>query len=556
MMSFGIHRRRRAGTVFPLAALSLFALVLAAVPARAKSAWAGLELVPVQEGGRVKPLDTYARETAKSFTGKTRFQDKAPMDFLLDILFDGRGMTELEMFQIGWIPLKEAISIDPDRRHFSFTELAGNEELGRYLDEAGALQSRGEDLSRTQREAMSLYSLLVRFDQLAGGMEPRIVPIEGREWASLAAGAQTLPVASEAAGQWVVVAAGYRAGGPSTQEDLARLAPALQSLSAGDEVLQKKLRVEVLYNRLMPFRLAWVLYLIAFVPFLFPLITKRSAPRWPMVPMLLGYALHVTGLGMRWYLAGRAPWSNMYESMTLVGWGLLTIGMILAATQKNRAFLGAGAGVGTITMWLADWLPVDQAISPLVAVLRSYWLTYHVSVLLLSYSALALATGVAHYQLYLRFFRPDRPEMERQAAKLTYDAIKVGTFLLATGIMLGAVWASESWGRYWAWDPKETWALITLLGYLVIVHGRFAGWMSEFRQATACVLAFFLVIMTYYGVNFFLVGLHSYAGGEARALPPLLVGYVVSEIAIIALAGMWEKSGKRFGRPPSPTASA
>jgi len=130
-----------------------------------------------------------------------------------------------------------------------------------------------------------------------------------------------------------------------------------------------------------------------------------------------------------------------------------------------------------------------------------------------------------------------------------YTTVKVGTFLIATGIILGAWWASESWGRYWAWDPKETWALITLLGYLALLHGRMTGWVSSFGMAIGSILAFFLVIMTYYGVNYFLVGLHSYAGGEAgRSLPPVLVLYLGTQLAVVGAVWWLERTGRRLGR--------
>ena len=106
--------------------------------------------------------------------------------------------------------------------------------------------------------------------------------------------------------------------------------------------------------------------------------------------------------------------------------------------------------------------------------------------------------------------------------------------LLAAGIMLGAVWANASWGRYWGWDPKETWALITLLWFLAVLHGRFAGWMNGVTVAVATIAGFFLLLMIYYGVSFYLVGLHSYAGGHAKPIPPLLIAYLLAEAFFMA----------------------
>jgi ABC-type transport system involved in cytochrome c biogenesis permease subunit len=118
-----------------------------------------------------------------------------------------------------------------------------------------------------------------------------------------------------------------------------------------------------------------------------------------------------------------------------------------------------------------------------------------------------------------------------------YRSLQVGVVLLAAGIILGGVWANASWGRFWGWDPKETWALITLLWYLALLHGRFAGWIRGINLALSTIAGFFLLLMTYYGVSFYLVGLHSYAGGNAKPLPPLLVAYGLAEMAFMLYAG-------------------
>jgi cytochrome c-type biogenesis protein CcsB len=381
------------------------------------------------------------------------------------------------------------------------------------------------------------------------GEEPHVVPRSGGTWASPAEAGAGDPAAREVAGSWDEMAAAYHDG---AEEDLAlamgAVSSALSRLEAGQEGLAGRIEAEILYHRIRPFTVAWFLYLPAFLLFVLPVLLRSGrGPRWAMVPLLAGFVVHTAGLGLRWYVAGRAPWSNMYESLTMTAWGIVAFALMLGLSRRNRILYGVAAGVGTIALALADYLPVDQSISPLVAVLRSYWLTIHVSCILLSYSAFALAAGVAHFQLWGRFFRPDRPEIERQANAVLYTTVKVGTFLISVGIILGAWWASESWGRYWAWDPKETWSLITLLGYLALLHGRIQGWVGSFGMAVGSILAFFLVIMTYYGVNYFLVGLHSYAGGDAgRSIPPALAVYLAAELAVTGFAWYRERSGRRL----------
>ena len=198
---------------------------------------------------------------------------------------------------------------------------------------------------------------------------------------------------------------------------------------------------------------------------------------------------------------------------------------------------------------LAEGFPVvlDPTISPLVPVLRSnLWLTIHVLTIVASYGALALATVLAHVYGWLYVTRRTPHPALPALGLFLYRAIQVGVVLLAGGIMLGAVWANASWGRYWGWDPKETWALITLLWFLAILHGRFAGWLKGIGVALATISGFFLLLMTYYGVSFYLVGLHSYAGGHAKPLPSLLVAYLIAELAFMTLIGSVALARKRL----------
>jgi ABC-type transport system involved in cytochrome c biogenesis permease subunit len=196
---------------------------------------------------------------------------------------------------------------------------------------------------------------------------------------------------------------------------------------------------------------------------------------------------------------------------------------------------GAVAGIaGFVVLVLAHYLPLDSAINPLVAVLNATWLQYHVTTILFGDSALTLAAAVAHFIMFAQIFAPRRADVRRGALNIMYRAIQVGVLCLAAGIIFGAIWANASWGRYWGWDPKETWALITLMGFLVALHGKQAGWLRERGMVLVTVIGLQLLVFTVYGVNYFLVGLHSYAGGDAGvSLPPLLIGYLILEGIVV-----------------------
>ena len=232
----------------------------------------------------------------------------------------------------------------------------------------------------------------------------------------------------------------------------------------------------------------------------------------------IGFILHTYGFGLRVYLTDRPPVSNMYETVVWVAWGVILFSCILEAIYKFRFILFAGAMVGLVSLVMADSAPavLDPSLQPLEAVLRSnYWLIVHVMTITISYAAFFLAFGLGDVGLYY-YFKGEKENQEKIKAivKAIYRAKQIGVCFLAPGIILGGIWADESWGRFWGWDPKETWALIVLLGYIAILHGRLVGWIKDFGMVVSGVLTFSLVIMAWYGVNFVLgAGLHSYGFG-------------------------------------------
>jgi ABC-type transport system involved in cytochrome c biogenesis permease subunit len=225
----------------------------------------------------------------------------------------------------------------------------------------------------------------------------------------------------------------------------------------------------------------------------------------------------------------------MYESVIWVAFGTMLFALIFEAIYRTRYILIGSVPVAVVALILADSQPValDRSIQPLVPVLQSnFWLTTHVLTITLSYAAFLLAVGVAHLALGMVMARK-KPSPELY--NYIYRTLQVGVMLLATGTILGGVWANYSWGRFWDWDPKETWALVALLAYLFLLHGRIAGRWGGFGLAVGSILGFITIVMAWYGVNFVLgVGLHSYgfgSGGFGQA-----IAYVVFELAFVAFA--------------------
>jgi ABC-type transport system involved in cytochrome c biogenesis permease subunit len=268
--------------------------------------------------------------------------------------------------------------------------------------------------------------------------------------------------------------------------------------------------------------------------------------RWPgRVVYVLGLTAYAgclvwstAGFWCRVTLSGRPPVSNMYESIIWVAFMTAVFGLTLELIYRRRVIALAGALVSTLSFVLADQLPLTFSpnIQPLQAVLRSnYWLTIHVLTIVSSYAAFALAWGLGNLNLGLMLCAPGRTDLVRTLSGFCYRAIQVGVVLLAAGTLLGGFWAAESWGRFWGWDPKEVWALIALVCYLIPLHARYVGWVKDFGLAFCSVVCFASVVMAWYGVNFVLgVGLHSYGFGGGNDLWVYWAGLLNLSVAVHA----------------------
>ncbi len=493
-----------------------------------------MEEIPVQEGGRKKPFLVFAEESLLGLSGKT------------SLTMDGRKMEAREVTTALWLtpqgwdekpiilvnhkPLKEATGLEASRKLFSYQELVANAKLLKLLNEAQALRARPGNLRLTglPKEAADVGFRMAEFESLANGSAFRFV-----------ANPQT------ADAQWLAV--------PGTSEDVRSLrqaflenddaaftreARALEARwSAVEPEFQPpawKIQLETLYQKAHPFRWAWICYAAAGIV----LLLSRLGPAGYVAAWVLagtGFLLQLSGFGARIAIAGRPPVTNMYESVVWVAFGTILFALIFEAIYRSRYFLLGAVPVAVVSLILADtqMLALDRSINPLVPVLRdNFWLTTHVLTITLSYAAFALALGIGHIALG-KIIKGGKPEASLY--NYLYRTLQVGVLLLATGTILGGVWANYSWGRFWDWDPKETWALITLLGYLIVLHGRVAGKWAGFGMAVGSVLAFQGVLMAWYGVNFVLgVGLHSYGFGTGGFGWALL--FVAAEISFVLLA--------------------
>ena len=254
---------------------------------------------------------------------------------------------------------------------------------------------------------------------------------------------------------------------------------------------------------------------------------------------ILAFLLHTFGIGVRWYVAEHAPWSNAYESMIYIAWALSLSGIVFS--RQSPIAMALTSILTGITLFVAHLSWMDPQITTLVPVLQSYWLTIHVSVITASYGFLGLCALLGFFVLVLFIVRGknDNSEISRnilEATRINEMSMILGLSLLTMGNFLGGVWANESWGRYWGWDSKETWALVSILIYAAVLHVRFIPkFNNQFAFAVFSMFAYWSIIMTYFGVNFYLSGMHSYAAGDPVPVPDFVwISMLVMAIAAIA----------------------
>jgi cytochrome c-type biogenesis protein CcsB len=522
-----------------------------------------LRRIAIQDGGRTKPFDTFARETAKRLTGARPFGFESvkglePTEWILSMVSAPDRWREEKIIKVTHAGLRDAAGLPKGQDVYSFQELVNHAGFMKAADAVHekVRKDREAKLDPIEREIADLYENLSIMSGVFSGEALRIVPNPDdarATWYSVAdlekADAPQVQRVKTLLSALVIA---YRDGDrPAVQAAAAALGKRLADMAPAVYPRGKEIGIEVHYNRFKPFRTAWLFYLLGFILLLasFPLASRPVA--WAgMSSVVLAFASHAYGMVLRMMISGRPPVTNMYESVIWVAWGAMLFALIFEVVYKVRYFAACASALAVICLILADNVPIlNGSIDPLVPVLRdNMWLTVHVLTITLGYAAFTLAMGLGHLNLGLYFFAPGRTELFKSLSLFLYRALQVGTLFLAVGTMLGGVWASYSWGRFWGWDPKETWALIALLGYLAILHGRMVGWFREFGMAVGSIIGYLGVLMAWYGVNFVLgTGLHSYGFGSGGYA--YVGGFVAFEVLVIVAAILRQRSELAKSRP-------
>lgn len=505
---------------------SIFLMVFFLIPLASQAAINPLAYLPVQDSGRLKPYDTFARESLELIYGKTKYEGKPAVEVVTSWMLVPDVWDTMPLIEVRHSGLREALQIDHQKIHHTPRELMSNARLPLVVQELRSKKDSGEKLNPYFQEVQRLENQLSLYQAIKMGMAMRLVPSPTADlWLGVA------DLTGESREIFAKMTTAFLHSISSQDNDTratneAELKQHVDSFitMARAQAPEKyandtTIKMEVHYNKLHPFRWAWAAYLLAGVFLLvFILSQKPSFNLAATVLYSVGYFLHIYGMGLRVYLAGRPPVSNMYETVVWVAFGLMTFAFIFRRVLRQPVIVLAATAAAILCLILTDLAPtvLDESLHPLEPVLRStFWLTTHVLIITISYAAFFLAFAMGDWLLFL--YLKDEKKYQKlitEGVQGIYRCIQIGVVLLAAGIILGGVWADYSWGRFWGWDPKETWALIALLGYIALLHGRIVGLVRNFGMAAGAVVAFALVIMAWYGVNFVLgAGLHSYGFG-------------------------------------------
>lgn len=562
----------------------LLLLTLFTGTARAESIADVLGDLPVQDGGRKKPFDTFARETLQLIYGKRDykridFPDQPPapglkakeisaVETVMTWLLVPEVWEETRFIRINRFDLKESLKLEKERNYFSPKEILATERLMLLFQDLQGQRAAQVKLNPYWQSVQSLENSISLYKGIVAGAVIKIAPKPPGDQQDAWYEIKDLPpelrakfdaVAEQFAKSLALTQANQAGSGKSEDPvaglrlavaDFIQAARAINPANYPDSLMIHK---EVLYNQIHPFRWAWAAYALAMI---FSIVAIFGSKPWAWKAAVwttaFAFLIHTAGFYFRVYITGRPPVSNMYETVIWVSWGAVFFSAIFEKWLKKRFFLLSAQVISVLCLILADISPtvLDPSLQPLEPVLRSnFWLITHVMTITISYSAFFLAFILG--DIGLAYFLKGEAKYKTEIQNLNvsiYRAMQVGIVLLFTGTVLGGIWADYSWGRFWGWDPKETWAFIALMGYLAVLHGRLSGWLKPFSFMVSAVLTFSLVIMAWYGVNFILgAGLHSYGFGAGGV--EYVTGFIALHFAYVIFATTVRQSRLKQSKP-------
>ena len=596
--------------------------------------------LPVVYQGRVKPLDTLARNTLRIISDKEQFEDhlnfnpdvdrkpkKRPaIQWMMDVMAGSPEAGQHRVYRIDNPDVQTLLDLDPKRKRFrygldEFRDKIGDLEaqlrqmpeedeerslfqqklvqlerrlraqrlvevaFGRVIPPMPTQQQLAADPEKAKETAKQIQRMLMNLPQLENALSnfqpPLSIPLpegdamEGREWVAFATAwnekygkelfeqlgldtsqAPNFPKfkSNKAAELWDTMLYSYADGKTKPFNDaLAEYQQLLEDQQPA-KLDSGKVRFEHYFNHFQPFTVCAAFYLVAFVLVLAGWLLSsfgalRVLNRSAFWLICATFVLHTLALAGRVYISGRPPITNLYSSAVFIGWGAVGFGLLLELFYGRSKSYVAGIGnilashVGFLTLLIAYGLAADgDTFTVLQAVLDTqFWLATHVVCISLGYTTtfVAGALGV----LYIVTLAWRNPEFGKSLASMTYGTLCFAIFFSFVGTVLGGLWADDSWGRFWGWDPKENGALIIVLWNALILHARWGGIVRQKGMAILAVLGNITTAWSWFGVSELGVGLHSYGFTEGRL--PKLALFVASQMLVV-LIGCWLMSSNAF----------
>lgn len=513
--------------------------------------------IPVTAEGRVKPMDTVARNGLMVVSDRQTFSDDAQrvpaIQWLLDVMARPELADDYPVFRIDHPDVRSLVNQDTAgaRDRFSFNQLiAFGEELTQQAQQASEVPSKNRN--DYQRHVLELYSHLQRYAELRSLQRPFAVPPHDdvTDWQPLAQAIHlmhgnhaghdhgdvaglTLPSVTMLS----EILSAYREQNPAAFNTI--VTEYRTWLTTEHPHLLPKASLEVVFNRFAPFYQGTMLYVIAFI--LAALSMLLTGSRWSsrllvaaVTLVALTFVLHTLGIGARMWLQGRPPVTNLYSSAVFIGWVAVLLALILESFFRNGLSTLLAALIGFITLIIAHNLAAGDTMEMMQAVLDSnFWLATHVITVTIGYSAVFLAgfLGIAYILggVYTTVLTPDRA---KTLYKMIYGVTAFALLFSFVGTVLGGIWADQSWGRFWGWDPKENGAVLIVLVTALMLHARWGGMIQARGMAVLAVLGNIITAWSWFGTNMLGIGLHSYGFMDAAMLWLLI--FVGTQLAIMA----------------------
>jgi len=520
------------------------------------------ELLLQSRKGRVEPTTTLASEIMRKVAKENNWEGLSATGVFLDMQANPEKWKNIPIIKVDNAEIRNFLGVR--RKYATFNSIVAPRNMGGYKLSSmvnAAYEKSANQRNKLDKEVMNVDERVNILNSVFTGHFLTVFPVPGhpnQKWVSAAEtenlGGEEAEFARQAVGNYLRAVSSR--DWSTANQVLAQIKSYQQQEGGRIIPPETKIELEILYHKLDVFSklskifmtVGLLLLIIQLISIFNPKIKLTKLKQGAYILIFLLFLVHTAGLGVRWYISGHAPWSNGYESMVFVSWATLLTGLIFV--KRSEITLSLTTLLAGLTLLVAGFSWMSPEITNLVPVLKSYWLIVHVAVIMASYGFLGIGALLGMLNLLLMVLRTgnNRERVNFTIKELVYIihiSLILGLILLTLGSFLGGIWANESWGRYWGWDPKETWAMVTIIVYAFIAHmHKIPGFRGDYALSAASLIGFGSVLMTYFGVNYYLSGLHSYAQGEPAPVPMGVYIGIVLALVLVIVAYIFDTKNK------------